>query len=157
VNPVTVYIDADSCPVRVREIICRAAERRGFTAHFIAAREIPLPKSPMVRFTEVEPGQDAADRAIVDAAEPGDMVVTRDIPLAAELVEQGVTVINDRGDHFTRENIRPRLSERDFMAELRSMGLESMRDRSYSNKEVQAFSAIFDRELTRLLRSANGD
>ncbi len=154
-SAVIIYVDADSCPVRVREIIVKAARRRDCIAHFIAAREIPLPKATEVRFTQVEPGEDAADKAIIQAASPRDLVVTRDIPLAAQLVENDVTVINDRGDHFTRENIRPRLSERDFMADLRAMGLESMKDRSYSNRELQAFSATFDRELSTLIREHN--
>ncbi len=104
----------------------------------------------------VESGPDAADDEIVSQAKAGDLVVTRDIPLAARLVEGGIDVINDRGTHYTEENIRPRLSERDFMAELRAMGLESAKDRSFSAREIQAFSATFDRELTRLLRSAEG-
>jgi len=148
----TVFVDADSCPTRIREIICRAAEKRPIIAHFVAARPIPLPKSPSVKFTEVPPGQDAADKRIVELAAEGDLIVTRDIPLAAELVELGHLVINDRGVKYDRENVRQRLSERDFMAELRAMGLESMKDRSFSNREIQDFAATFDRELTRLIR-----
>lgn len=148
----TIYVDADSCPVKVREIISKAAIRREVQARFVAARSIPVKTSPWIELIVVEPGQDAADMEIQRLAEPGDMVITRDIPLAAELVELGLTVLNDRGTQFTSENIRTRLSERNFMAELRAMGLESMKDRSFSPKEIQAFASAFDRELTRLLK-----
>lgn len=145
----TIYVDADSCPVKVREIVCRAAGRREIQSIFVAARTIPLPQSKYVSLVEVESGPDAADNEILARVGSKDMVITRDIPLAALLVERGVLVLNDRGDVYTSENIRPRLSERDFMAELRSMGLESMKDRSYGQKELQAFASAFDRELTR--------
>lgn len=148
-----IYVDADSCPVRIREIISKAAGNRRVKARFVAARSIPIKSSPWIELIVVEPGQDAADIEIQNMAEPGDMVITRDIPLAAELVEQGLTVLNDRGTQFTPENIRTRLSERNFMAELRAMGLESMKDRSFSAREIQAFASAFDRELTRLLKS----
>jgi uncharacterized protein YaiI (UPF0178 family) len=152
----TIFVDADSCPVRVRQIIEKAAHRRQVALRFVAAIDIPVSRSPWVSMVLVESGPDAADDEIVSQAKAGDLVVTRDIPLAARLVEGGIDVINDRGTHYTEENIRPRLSERDFMAELRAMGLESAKDRSFSAREIQAFSATFDRELTRLPRSAEG-
>ena len=145
-----ILIDADSCPVRVREIIAKAADRRRITALFVAAREIPLPPSSHIQMIQVEAGEDAADREILCLAQKGDLIVTRDIPLAAKLVECGHTVINDRGGHYTKENIRPRLSERNFMAELRSSGLATIKDRSFSSREIHEFAATFDRELSSL-------
>ena len=147
-----ILVDADSCPLRVREIIIKAAIKRGVRTLFVAAVQIPLPQSDFVRMIQVEAGENAADKEIIRLAEPGDLIVTRDIPLAAELVKLGLNVINDRGGHYTRENTRTRLSERNFMAELRTLGLESMKDRSFSHKELHAFAATFDRELTETLQ-----
>ncbi len=146
----TIYIDADSCPVKVREIICKAAMRRHIPALFVGARSIPLPRGEYINLEVVEVGPDSADKSIFHRAEKGDLVVTRDIPFAADLVAKGVSVINDRGTHYNRENVRSRLSERDFMTELRSMGLPSHRARSMGSRDIQAFAATFDRILTNL-------
>lgn len=145
----TIWVDADSCPKRVRDIVARAAEKRDVAAVFVANRAIHTP--PTVSFIEVSESPEAADRYLVEHAETGDLAVTRDIPLAAELVDSGLIVLNDRGDVYSTENVRERLSIRDFMKELRSRGEYEMPGRGYSNREVQAFAAAFDRELTRCL------
>ena len=142
-----ILIDADSCPVRIRELVVKAATKRKLLALFVAARQIPLPPSPFVQMLQVEAGQDMADKKIISLAQIGDLVITRDIPLAAELVEHQLRVINDRGVMYTKENVRQRLSERNFMADLRATGLESMKDGSFSQREIHAFAAVFDREL----------
>lgn len=139
-----VLVDADSMPVRIREIIVTQASRRGFRAIFFANSTIPLPHSGSIELRTV----DDADEAIVEIAESDDLIVTHDIPLAARLVEKGSTVLNDRGGRFTEENVRERLSQRDFAKELRDSGLLPERPRSFGPKEVQSFANAFDRELT---------
>jgi uncharacterized protein len=131
-------------PVRIREIICAQASRRGFTAEFYANSVIPLPESANVSQYTVED----ADDAMVLTAKPDDLAITHDIPLAARLVEIGVTVLTDRGNRFTEENVRERLSHRDFAQELRDAGMVSDRPRPFGRKEVQGFANAFDRELT---------
>lgn len=131
-------------PTRIREIIARQADRREFLALFVANRVIPVPHS---RFVRAEVADDA-DESIVAQAVADDLVITHDVPLAARLAEAGVTVLTDRGRRFTREDIRERLSDRDFAMELREAGLLEQRFRGYGKKEVQAFSNAFDRELT---------
>ncbi|MEE8441322.1 MAG: DUF188 domain-containing protein [Spirochaetia bacterium] len=139
-----VLVDADSMPIRIREIIVGHAARRGFRAIFFANSTIPLPQSVGIELRTV----DDADEAIVENVEPDDLVVTHDIPLAARLVEKGNIVLNDRGGRFTEENVRERLSRRDFAKELRDTGLLPERPRTFGPKEVQAFANAFDRELT---------
>ncbi|MCX7786523.1 MAG: DUF188 domain-containing protein [Spirochaetes bacterium] len=150
-----VFIDADSCPVRVREIVCKAAKKRSFLAIFAANRPIPLPKNQNVQFIQVEEGEGKADAFIKEQVGVGDLVITRDIPLAAELVKQGPLVINDRGELYTKENVRERLSIRNFMKELREVGLYESPLGGYGKKEVKAFAATFDRILTQLERQSN--
>ncbi len=139
-----VLVDADSMPVRIREIVVKRAFRCVFQAVFYANSAIPLPDSPRVEQFTVED----ADDAIVENAMSDDLVVTHDIPLAARLVEKGVTVLNDRGGRFTEENVRERLSQRDFAQDLREAGLIPERSRPFGPKEVQNFANAFDRELT---------
>ena len=147
-----IYVDADSCPQQVREIISRAAIRRGVQTVFAANRQIPVPEDDMLEMVVVEEGEGVADRYIIERAAAGDLAVTRDIPLAAELVENGVTVINDRGNHFTPDNIRERLSVRDLMKDFREAGIMPERESSFGHREVKQFAAAFDRELTKLLK-----
>lgn len=141
----TVWVDADSMPTRIREIIVRQATRRGFAARFVANRRIPVRQSANVKLIQ----SDDADETIVQSARDGDMVVTRDIPLAARLLENGLVVLNDRGAVFTQETIRERLSQRDFIKELRDTGLYDEQRRTHGEREVQNFANGFDRELTR--------
>ncbi len=149
-----VFIDADSCPVRVREIVCRAAKKRNFLAIFTANRQIPLPRNRNVRFILVAQGEGRADAYIKEQVGPGDLVITRDIPLAAELVDLGPVVVNDRGETYTKENVRERLSIRNFMKELREVGLYESPTGGFGRKEVKAFAATFDRILTQLERES---
>ena len=143
------FIDADSFPALCRDIICRAASKRRIRAIFIARSRPQLPKSPLFSFVGAGDDPDAADDLIVEQASTEDMAFTRDIPLAARLVAQGVLVLNDRGTVYTVENIGPRLSERDFMADMRAAGLAGMGGRSYGQRELLEFANAFDRELTK--------
>lgn len=147
-----IFVDADSCPMKVREVVCRAAARVQVEARFVANRPIPIIENEMTRMIVVAEGEGVADDAIVDEANPGDLVITRDIPLASRLVEAGITTLNDRGNHYTADNIRERLAYRNFMTELRQSGINPEQHSSFSNKELQKFASAFDRELTKLLR-----
>jgi uncharacterized protein YaiI (UPF0178 family) len=150
-----VWVDADSCPVRVREIVARAARAREVSAVFVANRKIPLAKNSFVSAVTVKKTEGSADAYICANAGAGDLVITRDIPLAAQLVRQSVTAINDRGDVFTSETISERLSLRNFMKDLRESGLYESPAGAFGPKEIQLFSNAFDRELTRLKVGSN--
>jgi uncharacterized protein len=151
---VTVWVDADSCPKVAREILTRAAQKRRIPMVFVADRRIPLPDSRYISEIIVESDTDSADREIVKGATTEDLVITRDIPLASELVRSGVSAIDDRGAVFDADNIGVRLSMRNFMYELRESGIHAERTRPATKRDVAAFANALDRELTRLLRSA---
>jgi hypothetical protein len=152
----TIFVDADSCPRPVRDAVVRAALRTKIPAVFAANRPIPGIAIEGIRQELCPPGDNSADDRIVALARPGDLAVTRDIPLAARLVEAGVAVVDDRGTAYSPENIRERLSVRDFMVGLAQDGLTPVRTASYGKRELKAFADGFDRELTRLLRAARG-
>jgi uncharacterized protein YaiI (UPF0178 family) len=148
-----IYVDADSCPKPTREAILRAARRTGVEAVFLANRPIPGIEGPGILMEQCPSGEGAADDRMVEMAGPGDLGVTRDIPLAARLVEKAITVVDDRGRTYSRENIRERLSLRDFMVGLATSGMGPVRTDSYGKKELKAFADGFDRELSRLLKA----
>lgn len=148
----TIWVDADSCPRRIREIVVRAAKRTGTRAMFVANRKMPEVKGRAARMQVVED----ADAAIIEQASADDLAVTRDIPLAEELVKSGLLVLNDRGTVYTTENIGERRSWRDFMAGLRDRGTFVPEQDSFGEAEVRAFAAAFDAALTRRLRETSG-
>ena len=117
-----IWVDADACPVAIREILFRAAERTGVTVTLIANQPVRVPASPHIEFVQVGPGFDVADNEIVKRARSGDLVVTADIPLAAEVMESGVHALNPHGELYSTETIRQRLNMRDFMDTLRGSG-----------------------------------
>jgi uncharacterized protein YaiI (UPF0178 family) len=145
-----IFVDADSCPKQARELVLRSSMRTKIPAVFAANRPIPGIAGETVTMEICPPGEDSADNRIAELARPGDLAVTRDIPLAERLVEAGILVLDDRGRIYTPENIRERRSLRDFMVGLAENGLEAERSSSYGKKELKAFAGSFDRELTRL-------
>ncbi len=146
-----IWIDADSCPAQVREILIRAGEREKIPCLFVANRTIPFRKSHYAEMIVVEKGPGVADDYIHEKVKEGDMVITRDIPFAARLLEEGVVVINDRGERFTPNEIKEKLSLRDLMQELRLSGLATDGQNRFGPREVQAFANCFDRELRKML------
>lgn len=154
-----IWIDADSCPRRIREIICKAARRTGVPARFVANREIPLSgdRGRFIHMVAVDKNENDADGYIIDHAVPGDLIVTRDIPLAAELVERGLRVLNDRGVVYSSENIRERLSVRNFMQGLREAGLPQAEAGQFGERDVRQFANTFDHELSRAIREAGAE
>ncbi|HEV2852051.1 MAG TPA: YaiI/YqxD family protein [Thermoanaerobaculia bacterium] len=147
------WIDADAAPREVKEIAFRAAKRLQLEAVQVANQWLSDPPgNPFVSTVRVAGGPDVADRHIADHAQPGDVAVTADIPLASRLVEKQVAVIDPRGYEYTEENVGERLAVRDLMDGLRGAGLETGGPRPYTPKDKQAFSAALDRVLTRALR-----
>ena len=149
----TVYLDGDSCPKPVRELVARSCRRENIDFVCFANRPIPFDET-WVKMKIVEGNLGAADDAIVESAAEGDLVMTRDIPLAARLVDNGVSVVNDRGTIYSKENVRERLSIRDFMEELRTAGLKPESTGSYGTKEWNAFVRSWDKEFMRLVRQS---
>jgi UPF0178 protein TDE_2151 len=153
----TIWIDADSCPVRVRQIVCKASLRLSVKVVFVANRLIPITSHDLVNFVITSEAEQSADNYIVASSKKGDLVITRDIPLAATLVDLGIVVINDRGLLFTLDNVRERLSMRDFMYEVRSNGLMTDKMGAFNKKDLQNFSNTFDTVLTKLLKSKTSE
>ncbi len=149
----TLWIDADASPRDVKEIVYRAARRLELRTVLVANRRLQLPPgNPFLAAVQVQGGPDAADQHIADAAEPGDVAVTADIPLAAALVAKGISVIDPRGQEYDAETVGERLSVRDFMDSLRGSGVETGGAAPFGAREKQAFAATLDRVLTRELR-----
>lgn len=146
-----IWVDADSCPKPVREIVERAAARLSLPLVYTANRKIPMEENSLFSMIVTETKDQSADLYIADNASPDDLVITRDIPLADQLVEKNITVLNDRGVLYTRENIKERLSERNFMYELREYGGGVERHSVFGPKEKQAFANAFDRQLRKML------
>ena len=152
-NTFSIWVDADSCPTEVRNIIIRFAKRLEIQTKFVANREISIPQNPIFKMIVTEATQDAADNYIVSNAEQNDLVITRDIPLADRLVEKDIVTINDRGLVFTRENIKEKLSIRNFNFNLYTNGIISEKTGRFGKKELNDFSNCFDREIQKKLRN----
>ncbi|HUF50892.1 MAG TPA: YaiI/YqxD family protein [Longimicrobiales bacterium] len=149
----TIWIDADAAPRAVKDIIFRAALRLQLPTVLVANQRMSAPlNNPHVRTVHVDGGPDVADRHIAEHATPGDVAVTADIPLAAILVEKGVVVLDPRGERYTEENVRERLSVRDFMDSLRGAGVETGGASPYGPRDRQSFAAALDRVLTAAAR-----
>lgn len=142
-----IWVDADACPVPVRDILFRAAARTRAETWFVANQWLRTPPGPWFKTLQVPGGADAADDAIVERLSAGDLVVTQDIPLAARALEAGADAISPRGERFTRNNIAERLSVREFMAELRSAGVQTGGPSALHARDRQAFANELDRWL----------
>lgn len=146
-----IWIDADACPKVIRDILCKAAVRVRVPLTFVANHSIPLPPSPLISFVQVPQGFDVADNYIVQKVEPDDLVITSDIPLAAELIAKGAQVVTPRGERFTKENIGPRLNMRDFMETMRSSMEVGGGPPALGSKDKQAFANVLDAYLAKLV------
>jgi uncharacterized protein YaiI (UPF0178 family) len=139
-----IWIDADACPNVIKEILFRAAERAHIELTLVANQAMRLPPSQYIRFIQVPAGLDVADRRIVELLQQGDLVITADIPLAAAVIEKEGVALNPRGELYTRENIRERLSMRNFMDELRSGGINTGGPPVLTAKDRQLFANKLD-------------
>ena len=144
-----IWVDADACPKVIKEILFRAADRVGMPLTLVANQPLEIPRSRHIRSIRVAAGFDVADNHIVQQLEVGDLVITADIPLAAEVIAKGCLALNPRGDLYTEENIRQRLNMRDFMDTLRSSGVDTGGPASFSQADRQAFANQLDRLLAR--------
>lgn len=144
----TIWVDADAAPNACKAILTRAAKTRDVDVVLVAARWMRDPKSDRVTTRTVGQGEDAADDHIVDKCEPGDLVVTFDIPLAARAVDEGATVITPHGAELDEENVRSRLSQRDFGHYLRSLGIDTGGPSAFGEPQKCAFANALDRWLT---------
>lgn len=151
----TVYVDADGCPNDVRDIVVRAATKRSFTTVIVANRFLPKPKTKWVQVVQVGSGLDVADAWIAEQATEGDLVVTNDVPLAAEIVEKGAKALTWRGDLLDATNVGERLAMRDFFTEARASGMiEGGGPPPFDKKARASFANAFDRWLTRAQRES---
>lgn len=147
----TIWVDADACPVIVRELICKTAKRKQVLARFVANQAIQLPKSPYVQMQVVAKGFDVADNHIAQHVQTGDVVITSDIPLANDVLTHGARVLSPRGHEYTFDNIKQALNMRDFMDSMRSTGvLEPQQmggQKPYGDKDKKAFADGLNRLL----------
>jgi uncharacterized protein YaiI (UPF0178 family) len=148
----TIWVDADACPRTVRDILYRAAERRRINVVLVANQPIDHPRSRFVQMLQVPRGFDIADNEIVSRVEPGDLVVTADIPLAADVIERKAEAVNPRGEPYSSDTIRQRLNMRDFMDTMRASGVQTGGPPALSAADRQAFANVLDRYLARLPR-----
>ena len=146
---IRIWVDADACPVVIKEILYRAAQRTGIETTFVANSFLKIPKSPHLKFRKVGAGFDVADEVIGKSVAVGDLVITADIPLAAEVIEQGGYALNPRGELYTQENIRSILNMRDFMDTLRSSGVQTGGPPPLGASERKAFADNLDRFLAK--------
>ncbi|WP_437890471.1 YaiI/YqxD family protein [Phytobacter sp. V91] len=142
-----IWVDADACPNVIKEILFRAAERTQTPLTLVANQNIRVPQSRFIRSVRVAAGFDVADNEIVRRCEAGDLVITADIPLAAEVIAKGGEALNPRGERYTEATIRERLTMRDFMDTLRASGIQTGGPDSLSLRDRQQFAAELDKWL----------
>ena len=142
-----IWVDADACPVVIKEIIFRAANRTKTEVTLIANQYIRTPPSKFINSIQVPKGFDVADNEIVQRCNANDLVITSDIPLADEVIAKGAQALSPRGELFTRENIKSRLNIRDFMDTLRSSGVQTGGPPALGSSEKQAFGNELDKWL----------
>ena len=143
-----IWVDADACPVAIKEILFRAAQRIQVHVTLVANHALRTPPSPYIRSIQVPGGFDVADNEIAAQVAPGDLVVTQDIPLAATVIEKGALAIHPRGELYTTDTIKQRLSMRNFMEELRGAGVDTGGPAALHPRDKQAFANQLDRWLT---------
>ncbi|AHF02438.1 hypothetical protein MARPU_00150 [Marichromatium purpuratum 984] len=148
-----IWVDADACPRVIRDILYRAAERCGVALTLVANQSLNTPPSRWIRSIRVGAGFDQADAEIVRRVSTGDLVITADIPLAAEAIAKGAEVLDPRGERYTKHNIGERLNMRDFMETLRSSGVQTGGPAALDARDRQAFANALDTLLSRAARA----
>jgi uncharacterized protein YaiI (UPF0178 family) len=142
-----IWVDADACPNVIKDILFRAAERLRVQVTLVANKLLRIPPSPFIKALQVSRGFDMADNEITRLVESGDLVITADIPLAADVIERGGHVLDPRGEFYTKDNIKERLTLRDFMDGLRASGVETGGPAPFVQSDRQAFANQLDRFL----------
>lgn len=142
-----IWVDADACPNVIKEVLYRAAMRTQIPVTLVANQALRVPPSPFIRTLQVASGFDVADNEIVRRCGDGDLVITADIPLVAEVLEKGAAALNPRGERYSPATIRERLTMRDFMETLRSSGVQTGGPATLSSRDRQQFAAELDKWL----------
>jgi uncharacterized protein YaiI (UPF0178 family) len=148
-----IWVDADACPGVIRDILYRAAERTGVQVTLVANQFVRTPPLPSVKSLQVSAGFDVADNEIVRRVQAGDLVITSDIPLAAEAIEKGALALSPRGELLTAGNVRPRLNMRDFLDTMRASGVHTGGPPPLSLRNRQAFASHLDTIISRATRA----
>lgn len=143
-----IWVDADACPVVIKDILFKAAKRTQTMVTLVANQPLRTPKSPYIKTLQVKAGFDIADNEIVQRTKPGDLVITADIPLAAEVIEKGAEALSPRGEPFVAETIKSRLNMRDFMDTMRASGVQTGGPPPLSQSHKMVFANALDRFLT---------
>jgi uncharacterized protein YaiI (UPF0178 family) len=144
-----IWIDADACPVVIKDILFRAAERTGTQLTLVANQPVSVPRSRLIKSIQVASGYDAADNEIVKRVNSGDLVITSDIPLAAEIIDKKAIALSPRGELYTADNIKNRLTMRDFMDTLRSSGIDTGGPPPLTQADRKTFADQLDKFLSR--------
>ena len=147
-----IYVDADACPKVIKEVLYKAVQRLSVNMTLVADQYLRVPQSEFIKTIQVPSGIDSADEKIVELTEPGDLVITADIPLADEVVSKGAFAINPRGELYTEANIKERLAIRDMMTEMRNTGMEFGGPPPFNPKDKEKFANQLDRFLTKHLK-----
>jgi uncharacterized protein YaiI (UPF0178 family) len=149
-----IWVDADACPVEIKDILFRAAERTGVQLTLVANHPMHIPRSRCIKMLQVASGFDVADNEIVKRLGIGDLVITGDIPLAAEVIDKGGYALNPRGELYSADTIRARLNMRDFMDTLRASGIDTGGPPALSQSDRQSFANHLDQLLTKYAGNA---
>jgi len=143
-----IWVDADACPIAIKEILYRAADRLKIQLTLVANCPLRTPPSPFITSLRVASGPDIADKEIVSRLGPGDLVITADIPLASAVIDKGAHALNPRGELYSVDNIKERLNMRDFMDTLRGCGIDTGGPPALSKSARQTFANQLDKFLT---------
>jgi len=148
-----IWVDADACPVVIKEILFKAADRTKITTTLVANHHVRIPPSPFISFMQVSSGFDVADDEIVKRINASDLVITSDIPLADEVIDKGGIALSPRGELYTKENIKSRLNIRDFMDTMRASGVNTGGPPALNQTDRQNFANHLDRIITQFKKS----
>ena len=144
-----IWVDADACPKVIKEILFRAARRTGVSLTLVANHPVPVPTDKNITSMQVSSGFDVADNEIVQRCDVNDLVITADIPLAAEIIEKGGHALNPRGELYDKDTIKQRLTMRDFMETMRASGVQTGGPAAISQSDRQAFANQLDKILAK--------
>ena len=148
-----IWVDADACPAVIKDILFKAARRTKLPLSLVANHSMSVPPDKHITLTQVPSGFDAADDYIVDKCEAGDLVITNDIPLAADVLAKNALALNNRGEEYDKSSIKQILGMRDFMETMRSSGEHTGGPKAFSQRDKQNFANALDRLLTQGLRN----
>ncbi|MEZ7229231.1 YaiI/YqxD family protein [Alteromonas sp. DY56-G5] len=148
-----IWVDADACPAVIKDILFKAARRTKLPLSLVANHSMSVPPDKHITLTQVPSGFDAADDYIVEKCEAGDLVITNDIPLAADALAKNALALNNRGEEYDKSSIKQILGMRDFMETMRSSGEHTGGPKAFSQRDKQNFANALDRLLTQGLRN----